>query len=45
MFTFSYLSLSGLKTEFFRHIDSARVWRQYYAEKGYPVTIIRSIAA
>jgi hypothetical protein len=45
MFTFSYLSLSGLKTETFRHLESALAWRKYYAEKGFPVTIIRSIAA
>ena len=45
MFTFSYLSLSGLKTETFRYHESALSWRMYYACKGFPVTIIRSVAA
>jgi hypothetical protein len=45
MFTFSYLSMSGLKTETFRFRESALAWRKYYAEKGFPVTTILSVAA
>ena len=45
MFTFSYLSLSGLKTETFISRESAFAWRLYYASKGFPVTTILSVAA
>ena len=45
MFTFSYLSMQGLKTETFRYRESAISWRLYYAIQGFPVSTITSIAA